>query len=74
MAVPLVTCATVLAEVILAFADSHVAVVAFISRKAATRVAINFIMARPAILARVVGALIDVFFTVQSSETFCALA
>lgn len=72
-AIPLVTSGTVVAWVVDTLVDRRGAVLAGVSRRAGAGVVVESILARAAILAGIVGALVDVVFTVRSSETLRTL-
>lgn len=67
------TSATVVAWVVDALVDRRGAVLPGVSRGADAGVVVESILARAAILAGIVGALLDVVFTVRSSETLRTL-
>lgn len=72
-AVPLVTSGTVVTCVVDALVDRRGAVLASVSRRAGAGVVVESVLARAAVLAGIVCALVDVVFTVRSSETLRTL-
>lgn len=71
--VPLVACGTVVAGVVFTAANGGAAVAAGVPRWASAAVAVQTLLARPAILARVHGTLVASVVTVHSGETFGTL-
>lgn len=71
--VPLVTSCTVVARIVDALVDRRGAVLPSVSRRTGTCIVVESILACAAILARIVGTLIDVVFTMSSSETLRTL-
>lgn len=72
--VSLVAGGAVVAGVVFAAADGRAAVAAGVSRRAGAGVAVRTFLARPAVLARVRGALVPGVVTVHAGETIWTLA